>query len=973
MTNEGPNERAVIAKYCLQDCNLLHTIFNKLDFMTGYVEMAKLCSVPIDFLVRRGQGIKLTSYLSKKCREKGVLMPVVEKNTTSVGFEGAIVLEPKRGLYVEKPIACVDFASLYPSCIISENISHDSKVWTKEYDLEGELIKETGEKDENDVYIHDNLDDYEYLDIRYDTYEYVKKTPKAAAKKVKCGYKICHYAQYPEGRGRAILPSILEELLAARKATKKMIKTESNTFMKNILDKRQLSIKLTANSLYGATGAKTSSFCDIDVAASTTATGRKLLIEARDYIEEEYNDREVDTEQGLVKTNAEYIYGDSVTPDTPLLLRNKTTGDVCFKQIDNLADENIWTSYEGFKTGETNRKDKQQATVGEYEIFTSSGWSDINRVIRHKTQKQIYRVVTHTGMVDVTEDHSLLDEELNIVKPGEAKIGNKLLHNYPCPQDARRIFSLADILDYISNIEHKTIEEKEAFIFGFFFGDGSCGTYECSSGLKYSWALNNSDKDLTDILCKICIEVFGFDFKICDTLESSGVYKVNPHGGAGKKCTVKMVNIFRQQCYNKDKFKIVPTKYLNAEANIKMAYLSGYYGADGTKCHNQKSKNIFLSNKGKIGSAMLFYMFRSLGMKVSVNTRKDKENITNLTITSNQQRKHPNVIKKIYPLYCTSEEQYVYDIETETGNFNTGYPLIVKNTDSVFFTFNLEDLDGKKITGKKALELTIKLGQEAGKTFTQKHLKYPHDLEYEKVFWPWFLMSKKRYVGMLYEMSPDECYRKSMGLVLKRRDNAPIVKDIYGGIIDILMGDTGVKKSIKIEKAIKFLHDSLRTLKTGQVPLEKLIISKSLRSGYKNPRTIAHKVLADRITERDPGNKPSPGDRMDYAFIVQPNKKALQGERIETPEYIQGNQLALDYNFYITNSIMKPVQQVFSLILEDIKGFKKKKGQTLRIWKKELEELRLLCDGDEEKYKRKEETLRNKEVKMLLFDEFINL
>ena len=326
MTNEGPDERAVIAKYCLQDCNLLHTIFNKLDFMTGYIEMAKLCSVPIDYLVRRGQGIKLTSYISKKCREKGVLMPVIEKNTSNTGYEGAIVLEPKRGLYVDKPIACVDYSSLYPSCIISENISHDSKVWTKEYNLEGELVNETGEKDDDGAYIHDNLTDYKYIDIKYDTYKYVRKTPKAAAKKVVCGYKICRYAQYPEGR--AILPSILEELLAARKATKKLIKTEEDPFMKNILDKRQLSIKLTANSLYGASGAKTSSFCDIDVAASTTATGRKLLTSARDYIEREYKNRDMETKYGVVKTNAEYIYGDSVTPDTPLLLEIKQQGNL---------------------------------------------------------------------------------------------------------------------------------------------------------------------------------------------------------------------------------------------------------------------------------------------------------------------------------------------------------------------------------------------------------------------------------------------------------------------------------------------------------------------------------------------------------------------------------------------------------------------------------------------------------------------
>ena len=72
----------------------------------------------------------------------------------------------------------------------------------------------------------------------------------------------------------------MEELLAARKATKKLMKRK-DPFMKNVLDKRQVAIKITANSLYGQCGAKTSTFYEKDVAASTTATGRKLLMYAK--------------------------------------------------------------------------------------------------------------------------------------------------------------------------------------------------------------------------------------------------------------------------------------------------------------------------------------------------------------------------------------------------------------------------------------------------------------------------------------------------------------------------------------------------------------------------------------------------------------------------------------------------------------------------------------------------------------------
>jgi DNA polymerase elongation subunit (family B) len=309
MSNGTSADRSIIAKYCIQDCSLVHYLFNKADILTGFIEMAKICSVPINFLVMRGQGIKLTSYIAKKCREKRTLMPVIEKGSMDDGYEGAIVLDPKCDLYLDNPVACVDFASLYPSCIVSENLSHDSKVWTKEYDLSGNLDKVEGERDAEGNFIYDYLPGYEYVDIEYDTYVYVRTVPSAAAEKVRKGYKICRYAQFPNGK-RAIMPSIVEELLSARKATRKLIPQQTDEFMKNVLDKRQLGYKVTANSLYGQCGAKTSTFYEMDIAAATTSTGRKLLTYAKKVIEECYGDSVCDTaHHGPVRTKAEYIYG----------------------------------------------------------------------------------------------------------------------------------------------------------------------------------------------------------------------------------------------------------------------------------------------------------------------------------------------------------------------------------------------------------------------------------------------------------------------------------------------------------------------------------------------------------------------------------------------------------------------------------------------------------------------------------------
>jgi DNA polymerase elongation subunit (family B) len=198
-----------------------------------------------------------------------------------------------------------------------------------------------------------------------------------------------------------------------------------------------------------------------------------------------------------------------------------------------------------------------------------------------------------------------------------------------------------------------------------------------------------------------------------------------------------------------------------------------------------------------------------------------------------------------------------------------------------------------------------------------------------------------------------------MGIVLKRRDNANIVKDVYGGIIDILM------KENDIDKSIAFLKSSLDDIVHEKVPVEKLIISKSIRSFYKNPKQIAHNVLSERIGVRDPGNKPAPGDRIPYIYIDNGSK--LQGDKIETPSYIKERNLKIDYGYYITNQIMNPVLQLFSLVLYDMKEFKRRKVsfiQELSTYKETL---------DPEKYSKKEQTLKDKEVEKILFEPYLRI
>jgi hypothetical protein len=176
-------------------------------------------------------------------------------------------------------------------------------------------------------------------------------------------------------------------------------------------------------------------------------------------------------------------------------------------------------------------------------------------------------------------------------------------------------------------------------------------------------------------------------------------------------------------------------------------------------------------------------------------------------------------------------------------------------------------------------------------------------------------------------------------------------------------------KDNDVSKSIKFLNTCLNNLIDGKVPMDKLAITKALRSDYKNPNQIGHKVLADRIGERDPGNKPKPGDRIKFVFVNNDDKKALMGEKIETPDYIIANNLKIDYNHYITNQIMKPLQQLYGLALHHIYQLDHQHA-ALKNYFLEIEKLKK-NHPDLEEFNKKKEKFCSSKVKMLLFDKFL--
>jgi DNA polymerase elongation subunit (family B) len=874
------DDRCVIATYCVQDCELCNRLIIKLDLLAGNMGMSNVCLVPLSYIFMRGQGIKIFSLVLKQCREDGFLVPVIKmgqlagggEDDDQEGYEGAIVLEPQEGIYIDDPVSVLDYASLYPSSMISENLSHDTLVMDPAYD---------------------NLPGVEYEEVTYDVYDEARRV---------VGKRTCRFAQGRQG----LLPRILTKLLAARKATRRRMAAEQQhltEFQMAVLDGLQNAYKVTANSLYGQCGARTSPIHLKDIAACTTATGRKMILKAKGFLEEQYS--------------ARVVYGDSVAGYTPVFVRTPQHG-VCLETVQTVA-----ALYGG--GGWLPTRDGKQALElrADLEIWSDEGWTSAHRLICHALApgKRMLRVVTHTGVVDVTDDHSLLlPDGHTVVKPRDLREGRRILHS-----------RLPDLLG-----DGGQLNPTEAQIMGYFLARGDItpdGRWQVADERMATLVMYRNK------CCKAYPELRWRLHEYATVLQPEG---------DGVDVLVQYYRTFLGST-EPNTFR-VPNHVLCAPQQVRKAFWLGFSDAGGR-----------ISSGDDLCSASLFALCDSLGMAVRVSRGGDAlsyDVLVNGDVPADGQQ--DDGVQSVTDV--PEPPRLVYDFTTANHKFAAGVGrIVVHNTDSLFVIFpddvmppEQRALEGHH-KGRAKLMPSIATATAASRAF-KPLLKAPHDLEYEKSFWPFILLSKKRYVGNLYEQDDVRFQRKSMGIAIKRRDSAHIVKKIYGGVLDIILNQHDLPGSIA------FLRERLEELISGRCPLEDLIITKSLRSDYKNPAQIAHKVLAERMGSRDPGNRPQVNDRIPYLYVKQQGAaKMLQGERIEHPDYVVAHNLPIDYEFYITNQVMRPVLQLYACVIDQLQA------GTADVYRRAYEEI-VAAGGDPKKAKDKVGEMKEKALQKQLFD-----
>ena len=1015
----SPDDRAIVAKYCVKDCKLVNLLMEKLNIVTNNIEMSNVCYVPMSFLFTRGQTIKLFSLCLKSFRDEGYLFPVLKKpEEKTPSFEGAIVFEPEPTVEYEA-LAVNDYASLYPSSIIEMNMSPETKIKLEKYD---------------------NIENVHYYNASFRDHDGSIQN-RRFAKKDKLG----------------VIPNILTTLLKERATVKKLLKTEKNFFTAKILDGKQLALKVTANSLYGALGADTSPILDRDIAACTTSIGRDRLKLAKNFVEnivpgffnglkvawlnnddekadklialevKSRDDKLITRLKNFITTNVkDYTYqpivryGDSVIGSTPLLLRNITTGEIFIDSINNLSTD--------FKIMEDRYQSKESAELENIESWTDQGWTKIQRVIRHclHKDKKLFRITTHCGSVVVTDDHSLLTPDGKEISPKEIKIGDKLLHSFPeINNNVYYTFSNGVILNeeiatllglilykgfesidkciekyfksnnqfieevkqlmfnkmnqgfyFVPNIILNSIREiREAFLLGMcdinefdnkylkvynITNELQCQSiYTLGKSLNYNILIDeciiftNKNQDDENHFIKKIEEVYEKDCYVYDLTTDNHHF----HAGVGSmivhntdsiftcyrfrdsvkrikdddslklwkeviKFSSRLINEFMPFEY-RDMWETLHQKYYN---DTKITSLVLPLGPRYVEPPNHY--NIIPPVEQRLEQFLLRYMEE--GYLSWLWTLQDVFNKDYV----DSKIKDDMIEARLFKVGCSMIESIQLVPEELTDEVKYSIGNLVKN----FINHKIKEYiiqpywdienekkitkiivykNGVKIIDKRCLELTIEMGILAGE-FIKNHLPFPHDCKYEKTFWPFLILTKKRYVGNKYEEDPEKYKQDYNGIVLKRRDNAPIVKEICGGIINYLINEKDP------EKAKQFTLECLRNMFNNNYNIKYFLTSKTLKmkESYSDWTKIAHCVLAERIALRNPGNSPQSGDRIEFAAVTIANltKTTLQGERIETPEYIKANNLKLDYEFYMTNQIMNPVIQFLSLVIPDTKS-----------------------------------------------------
>lgn len=636
---------------------------------------------------------------------------LVQKQKITLGlkmlaYDGAFIADPIKGINTEYPVVVVDIASQYPSCTLALNMSPQTEI-TLDRVFEYDLVEGQDFYAINHRRCDDQVNFREYLEK--DMIDYVK-------------WNYTFFLTELPDQSR-LAPSIVQytNSIRARLSIKKQIKTAPTEEARRSLTEMSDSFKVDINSAYGVLGLVSGI---PKFMACVTAMGRKTIHNIRNTLKQLYRDDLV------------IRYGDSVTADTPILIRTyeEEEGDNDghgHHQNPQPVDEILPISQLAFKYKTEYDRWRDDSKDGKYwgvmkkpvYVWTDKGWTLIRCIVRHKLgqDKKLVRVSTRQGCVDVTEDHSLL------TMGGGGGTGDDASHPIPSlPITSHQVVKKETRLlhnnnHYIGrrNAASDFIECQQAQIIGFFLaGAGYADFEEPSDGPELLpgqrkqpiWRLSHSQYPKMKKYLGWCQAVYP-QFKQ-DDWQLEAIHDDIDDDDEEDRQWVVNLNTKHDPGLEKSRFVlqfmefIVPNWILNGSNAIREYFFEGVF--DVLTYAINKDTN-WIETPNKTMAAQMYQLGKSLGYYTTVTANREDSSISNIPYRVDFNSHHPSTSEEeeeeataeaakekddyvvqdmwdVTHLYA-GDSCYVYDLTTENSHFGAGIgDMIVHNTDSVFFS-----------------------------------------------------------------------------------------------------------------------------------------------------------------------------------------------------------------------------------------------------------------------------------------------
>ncbi|MFA5763569.1 MAG: DNA polymerase domain-containing protein [archaeon] len=838
------------------------------EFLPLFIEISRLTSQTLSNSTRASTSLMVEDLLLKETHKREIIAPnkphePLIRERINNPIKGAFVKEPLAGLH--ENIAVLDFASLYPSVIISHNISPET------------------------------------LNCKH-----------AECKKNKCSDDTWFCT-----KEKGLFPEILGKMLAQRLEFKKAYKEKKKEGIDDkILFAKQWALKIILNSTYGYLGYPRARWYSRESASATTAW-------AREYIHA--------TIKKAQEAGFDVLYGDSVTKDRLVTIKNPKglievkNIEEFYKEIDEVAWERGNKRLKhptGYFALSVNPKTKQ------------TEWKEITAIIKHKTDKKIYRVNQKFGETIVTEDHSLLIENkhgFEETKPTQMK--NKRMYHVqkiPFTEELEEIdlFEFVKDYHYIRRYKDQTkisqwhtdgkfiwfsffnlkkqikikrkikVKSKEfsalCRLLGAYVAEGSATTIKtcknksgasiASSNIKW---LEELQKDY-QLICsnaKTCIIPSTKNERTLTYNNKTITYTDNTN-------KLQMMNetsaqLFSCLCGQKSKGKKLPTFIFNVPLKYKIILLEKAIDGDGSHAVNKNlpyTKEYIKNNFSYTTNSLalisgISLLLKQLGRTYTINYRPSKKAYTLKTSTTHNLRIETKLTKELY-----SGEVYDLSVKDNENFVDSCGQILLHNTDSTFLLMNEK-------TKKDVENFLVQINDELPETM---------ELELDGYYKRGIFVTKKEggAAKKRYALIDEKENLKIVGFEYVRRDWCTLAKETQKTVIELVL------KKGEPEEAANFVREVIKRLKEGKVPKEELTIITLLKRKIEDYDSIGpHVAAAKKALAR--GKNIDVGSLL--SFIITKNGKTIS-EKAELEEFV--NEGEYDSEYYIQNQILPAVIKI---------------------------------------------------------------